>query len=887
MSPLRRLIERLGALFRRTELDADFDEELRSHLELAADDFMARGLSQAEATRLARAKFGLRGAALDAHRQSRSLVWIEAVVFDAGHAWRALRNAKAFALTVIATMTVAITLNTSVFVIMDAVLFRGFPLVKDHNRVLFLQEQGPQGGCCLSYPDFEDWQARAHSFQGMSFVRSQSFSFRAGDGRPSDVAATQLSTNAFAVLGVSPAIGRDFEPSDMGGAPVIILSHRFWLARFQGRADVIGTTVWINEQPATVIGVMPELFEFPIRINGNFWMPLADGPALRTRGLSNGGFMAAARLRDGMTREAAHAELEAINAQLAIEHPETNRNVHPRVTSHSEWNSGMDARLIWGSLWFASCLVLLIACANLVNLALVRAIGRGRELATRLALGAGPSRVMRQLAIESLTLGAIATGIAWWLVKWTVGTWDVMTFSMYQVLDYRVDSRALVYLLGASAISVVLMAGAPMVRVLWPGEGDVLKGESRGVTMALRGKRLGNALVALQMALAIILLAGAGVLVRSFQNIVGADLGVRGADHLLVGLMRMPTANFAKQGDRVRYLERLQSTLSGASGVEAVALTSSSPVKFAATRLVEFEGRQRQADDELIGFVRATAGYLSLIGARALEGRQFTDADRAGTLPVAMVNQAFADKYWPGQSAIGRRIRYVVGQSVGAWRVVVGVSSNVMHNDPLRQNFRPIVYVPLMQEPQGLTIFWLAKTTAPANKLVSTIRPLAESVDTSVSLETFSPLMDSFAFDRDFMDAEHSELGKHAKVAPIFAVIALVLSGLGLIAVIGYSVDQRTKEIGIRMAIGATRSDIRHLIVAEGLRPVLTGLGIGLAAALGLNQLLQSQLVGVSPNDPVVLFGASTLLLLVASAACLLPIRRAASVDPVIALRAE
>lgn len=887
MSGLRRLFQRVRAMFTREALDDEFDEEIRSHIELATDDFVARGHSGVDAARLARAKFGLTASALDAHRQARSLAWIDALRFDTAHAWRSLWNARAFALTVIATMTVAISLNTSVFVVMDAVLFRGFPLVRDHDRVLFLQEQGPQGACCVSYLDFEDWQARSQSFQGMAFVRSQTFPFRDSAGRPSDVGGTQLSSNAFAVLGVAPILGRDFLPADEGGAPVVILSYRFWQARFDGRTDVIGATVHVADQPATVIGVMPEHFEFPLRINGNFWMPVAPGPQLRTRGLANGGFTVLARLRDGVTREQAQADIEAINQQLAMEHPDTNRKIHIRMASHAEWNSGKDARLIWGSLWVASCLVLLIACANLVNLTLVRTSGRGRELATKLALGAGHLRIVHQLTIEVLTLDAIAAAIAWWLVKWTVGRWDLITFSVYQVLDYRVDSRALVYLLGVAALSAVLMAGAPIIGVLWPLRGDALKGGTRGVTIGRPGKRLGNALVALQMALAIVLLAGAGVLVRSFQNIVGAELGVRGSDNVLVGMMRMPTANYAKQDDRVAYLDRLQSALVGASGVEQVALASSSPMKFAATRLVEFEGRPRSPDDELIGFVRASASYLPLIGARVLDGRAFSDADRPDSQPVAIVNQAFADKYWPGQSPVGRRIRHVVGRATGDWRVVVGVTSNIMHNDPLRQSFRPVVYVPLMQEPQGLTIFWFARTIRPATQMASSIRPAAESVDPTVSLETFSSLTDSFAFDRDFMDAEHSELGKHAKVAPIFAVIAMVLSGLGLIAVVGYSVDQRRKEIGIRMAVGASTSEIRRLILREGLTPVLCGLMAGVAAAAGANQLLRSQLVAVSPNDPVVLIGAPIALLTVAFLATQLPLRRATAVDPVIALRAD
>lgn len=887
-SALRRLGRRVLALFRRDALDRDFDEEVQNHIELAIDDYVSQGLTRADATRLARAKFGLIEASRDSHRRARSLVWVETLAFELRQARRSLWAAKGFALTVIATMTVAVALNTSVFVIMDAVLFRGFPLVTDHRNVVFLQERGPQNTCCMSYLDFEDWQAEATSFAGMAFVRSQRYSFRDDAGRPSDISGTQLSTNAFSVLGVSPMLGRDFMPADRqaGATPVIILSHRLWQSRFQGRTDVIGATVRLDERPATVIGVMPERFEFPLRIIGDFWMPVPDTPQVRNRGL-DGGFMVIARLRDGVTAVEAHAELETINGRLAIERPDTNRNVVPRLASHSEWNSGPDAPLIWGSLFVASCFVLLIACANLANLALIRTLGRGRDLATRLALGAGPRRVALQLGIECGVLGALSATMAWGLVKAAVGTWDEITFSLYQVLDYSVDARAFSYLAAVTLLSTMLMAMAPILRVKHAAASEAMKAGARGVTTGPRGKRLGSALIAAQMALAIVLLAGAGVIIRSFDQIVGADAGVRGGDQALVALMWLPSADYARPEDRAQYLDRLQLALRNAPGVEQVALATTSPTRQAALRAVEVEGRLRQPGDERVGVVRVTSGYLDIIGARLLDGRAFTDADQSGTRPVAIVNQAFADRYWPGQSAIGRRIRYPLGRDVGEWREVVGVASNVMYNDPLRQTFKPIVHVPLTQEPLGLQIYWFAQTSQPAARMASAIRPVAEAVDPHVGLQTFSTLTGSFAFDRDFMDAEHSELGKYAKVAPIFAGVALVLSALGLIAVIAHSVGQREKEIGVRMAIGATGTDIRRLILREGLSPVVLGVAAGLAVSLAANRLLESQLVGVSPYDPAVMVGAPLILALIAAAASVLPARRAAAVDPVVALRSE
>lgn len=874
-------------MFRRESLDREFDEEAQSHLDLAIEDYQSRGYSRPEAERIARAKFGLVASSKDAHRDARGLAWLDALAFDARQAVRAIRHAPSISLTAIVTLTAALVLNVSVFAVMDAVLFRGFPLVKDNDTLLFLQERGPSGACCLSYLDFEDWRAQATSFESMAFIRSGPSTFRDGNGRPVDTRHTALSANTFSLLGVPPLLGRDFTASDeRPGAPqVAILSHRFWQSRFDGKADVIGATVYVNEHPTTVIGVMPERFEFPLKVEGGFWMPVVPGPELRRRGLPGGGFGAIGRLRDGVTQAEALAELQTINRRLETDHPDTNRGVVPSAITHATMNSGPDAPMIWGSLWIASCFVLIIACANLANLALVRTVGRWRELATKLALGAGRSRMVRQLAIEHVLLGGIAAIVSWWCTSWTVRTWDAVTASQYQVLDYTVDIRALVYLIVVAAISTLLISLAPIVRVMQVGSTAAMKDHARGGTTSLRGRRFGDALIALQAVLAIVLLSGAGVLVRSLAEIVGADVGVRGPDHVLVGLTRLPSLSHADVDTRWRYLERLQAALRGTPGIEQAALGSSSPVKFAATRYVEIDGRPRLPEDDAIGFVRATPEYFSLLGARMLRGRSFTDDDRSTTAPVAIVNEQAAERYWPGQDPIGKRIRSISPNAPADWRVVVGVVSNMMHNDPLRQTFRPIVYVPFAQEAPALSAYWFARSSAPATRLAAPVREAVEAVDPDVQIASLGTLRASFAFDRDFMDLEHSELGKHAKVAPIFAGIALLLSMIGLIAVIAHSVSQRTKEIGIRMAIGATTTDIRQLILREGLSPVAIGVVAGIGLSLAGNRLLQSQLVGVSPHDPFVMTAAPILLVLVASVASQLPARRAASVDPVVALR--
>jgi predicted permease len=810
--------------------------------------------------------------------------------FDTRVAARGLWRDRAFSLAAMAMLAIALGLNTTVFAIMDAMLFRGYPLVKENERLVYLQERGPSRACCISYLDFEDWRAEARSFEGLVFVGERGISFRDGDGRPSDMRVTAVSANTFSLLGVAPALGRDFIAADElpGAGPVVMLNHRFWASRFGSRPDVVGQTVSIDGVTATVIGVMPQRFDFPLQIADDMWVPIRLEPQQRQRHVTDRGFLAAGRLRAGVSRDEARAELETINRRLEAAYPESNRGMVPTLASHPEINSGRDAALIWGSLWAASWLVWLIACANVTNLTLVRTIARGRELATRMALGASRGRLVRQLALENLLVTAIAAVLAWWLTNWTVGHWVAVTASLYQVLDYTIDARTFAYLAAISAAAAVVCAVAPIARIAQLGVSGALKGEARGTTQGLQAKRLAGGLVIAQVALAVVLIAGAGVLVRSFLAIVGADSGVRGPGTILVGSVRPPSDKYPTPEARRAYFDRVEARLDAIPGLAAKTLASVLPVSVAGLRPIEVEGRAISPDeDEPVGFVLAGASYFDVVGRQVVDGRAFTGDDRGGSVPVAVINQSLADRYWPGERPVGRRIRAKVPNGVADWRTIVGVVPNILQGDPLRQRFNPLIYVPFQQEPAPARTYFLARTAGPPTAVAGAVRAAIAGIDGDVTLERFGTLEASFAFDRDFMDAEHSELGKHAKVSPVFAAIAWLLAGIGLYAVLSHSMRQRTKEIGVRIAIGASSRDIRWLITSEGLRPVAVGLTVGVLLSIGVNRLLQSQLVGVSPYDPLTLAAAPSLLVLVAVLACRVPARRAMQVDPLVALRHE
>ena len=825
-------------------------------------------------------------------RDSGAAAWLDGLLYDLRFTLRGLRRDRAFTLAAIATLTIAISLNATVFTVMDTILFRGYPRVARNDRLVYLQERGQSGACCISYPDFQDWRAQAQAFEGLAIVSGRAITFRDGNGRPSDMRVTTVSANTFALLGVHPMLGRDFAAADeaSGAPPVAILNYRFWETRFARRPDIVGSTVHVNGAPATIVGVMPDGFDFPLRIDEDFWMPVVDAPELHQRGLTPGGFMVVGRLRDRASVQEARAELATINRRLEADYPATNRGLVPTVATHSQVNSGPDAAIIWGSLWAAAWFVWLIAGINVANLTLVRTMGRSRELSTRIALGASRARVMRQMFAESSMLAGAAGAMSWWITAWSVRTWAEITASRYQVLDYTVNAGTLAYLAAISIAAAMLCSVAPIGRVAELGASGALKGGARGVTQGLRGKHLTAGLVAGQMALAMVLLSGTGVLVRSLLTIVTAETGVRDPDRILVGSMRLPSDKYPTPAARLGYFDEVERRLKTVPGIAEEAVATTLPVKSQGLRTVdiEIEGRARPDDPrESVESLRATSDYFTVVGVSALSGREFTDDDRAIGQPVAIVNESFAARYWPGQQALGKRLRERTRNAAGEWRTVVGVVPNVMQGDALRQHFKPLVYVPFQQQPAPLRAFFLVRTSVPPRQIAAAVRAAVQDVDRDVTLEEFDTMKAAFRFERDFMDAGHSELGKHAKVAPIFAAVALLLSGIGLYAVIASSVNQRTKEIGVRMAIGAASRHIRTLVFSEGLRPVMIGLLAGLTISLAVNRILQSQLVGVSPYDPATLASAPAVLMLVALVACYIPSRRALRIEPAVALRQD
>lgn len=803
---------------------------------------------------------------------------IEGLFYDARFAIRGLRRDRAFTIAAIAMLAFTIGLNVTVFAVSRAALFGGFPGVKENGRLVYMQEKHPRG-CCISYPDFRDWKAQAVSFEDMAFVAGKGITIGERQGeRPLETWAVPVTTNLFGMLGVAPALGRDFDESDESAEAqrVAILSHSFWENRFGKRGDIVGHMIRIDGAPVRVIGVMPQRFGFPAETN--LWVPLERTAALLQRAPS--AYLAVGRLKETATVESARAEIETINRRLAAEYPDTNRDVVPRVENHAQFFLGPDARMIYGSAWVAAGFVLLIACANLANLTLARTLGRSRELTTRIALGAGRWRIVRQLLAESLMLTSIGGILGWWIAKWSVRTWETATADPYRILDYTLDSGVAAYLCAISILAAILFMLAPIGRIFQIDVNSGLKSDARGATRGPKGKRLSAALVTIQMALAIVLLSGAGVLVRSFLKLVTADTGVTGPEKVLIGTVRLPRYKYSTPESRIAFFDSLRMQAMAIPGVESESIASTVPVNLPASVPFDLETALDTGTQSVMA-IGSNPDYFRAVGAAIVNGRDFKDTDQPGAQPVVIVNRSFAAKYWPGQNALGKRIRLF-----DSWRTVAGVASNIMQGDPTRQSFLPIVYFPFRQNPGSGAVFFV-RTRGPAEQLAAAVRAEVEKLDPDLVLEDFTTLKNSFAFRADRMDVEHVEMGKHATVAPIFAGIALLLAAIGLYAVVAHSVNQRTKEIGVRMALGAAVEDIRGMVFREGMLPVAVGLVAGLAISFGVNRILQSQLVGVSPYDPATMILAPVMLILVALLGCQIPARRAMGVDPAAALRQD
>jgi predicted permease len=802
---------------------------------------------------------------------------IETFFRDVSYAARALRKNPGFTAVAVMTLALGIGVNATVFTVTKAALFAGFPMVENNDRVLYLSSGR---GCCLSYPDFEDWRAQARSFTGMAIVYGALRIVTDKNGFAESYYATEVSADTFRVIGQRPFLGRDFNRSDdtPGAPPVAILAYGFWERRFGKDPAIVGRTIRMNGAPTTVIGVMPQGFLFPQK--QDLWVPLIPTPEVRKREARDKWF-AFGRLARGATIAGARAEMGTIGRRLGAAYPLTNqgRNLLPYVQTFNEFFFFGNENEVYWSMWGAVGFVLLIACANLANLMLARALGRSREISLRIALGAGRWRIVRQLLIESLLLSGLGAVAGWWIAKWGVHAYEAADrgpgMSSWRILDYSMDYRVLAYIVAISVGTALLFGLAPALRISRLDVNSMLKDGGRGATGGGSGKRLSALLVVGEIALAVVLLAGAGVTIRSFLNVYNADIGVRKAD-LLTMSVNLPQTRYPTAESRIAFYDRVKASLEAIPEVESVAFANRVPAGGSSS--FQYELAAVESDEKhspVVSALIVSPGYFRAMGTAMLSGREFSDFDGTAGIPAAIVNERFATRYWPGENPLGKHLRLFDGKKPGAWLIVVGVAPNIAQNSALRQD--PLAYLAYRQNPAG-NMEAMARTRVPPGRLVTAFRRAVQQIDSDL------PVLGPRTLD-ERLEMNYWSKGLYGVLFLILAAVALLLASVGLYAVTAHSVTGRTQEMGIRMAIGATARDVRRLVVVQGMRPVGIGLVLGLAASRGVNRALKSLLVQVSPDDPTALAVASAILILAALLGCLIPARRAMRVDPVIALR--
>ena len=804
--------------------------------------------------------------------------------------------AKNPVVTVVSVLTLGlgIGVNATVFTLSNAVLFKGFPFDKS-DRVLYLGERNTtrqqQRFGPVSNPDFQDWRARIQSFEGLAAAVGMRATISDQAGPPESYQVTRISTSAFRLIGQKPVIGRDFTDADEArGAPaVLLLTYGLWERRYGKDPAILGRTIRFNSYPATVVGVMPKDFVFPF--NQDLWIqlaPMGDNDAFAKR--DNRFMIVFGRMKDGRNIKAARAEMDGIGHNLSAAYPVTNREFVPVVQNYNEFYLGPEIVIIFSSMLVAVGFVLLIACVNIANLMLARAAGRAREISLRLAVGAGRWRIIHQLLVESVMLSALGGIVGWLIAIWGTRTFalEVVQFGAPKWLDFSMDYRAFVYLAVVSLGTGILFGLAPALRLSRLDFHLVLKDGGRGASAGRRHKRFTNVLVTAELALAMILLTGAGLMIRSFMNVYRAQLGVK-PDHILTMRLPLPPAKYATPASQILFHQQLKQRTEAIPGVETVAIANFLPTGGSLT--IPYESAGAAPVDEkqrpTLSVLVVSPDYFRAVGAPILSGRGFTDSDGVSGPPVMIVNQRFVAKYWPGQDPLGKRLRLFDEppgpgggtQATKDWLTVIGVVPNIVQNDITPREIDALIYIPYRQKPTP-DMAILARTRVPPGSLGGAFRHEIQQIDPDLPVYNLWTLAERL--ERNYWFTRVIGV-----LFLIFGLVALALASIGLYASMAYSVSQRTQEIGIRMAVGATEQKIHRLVFGYGLRQLAIGLVIGLAGALALTRILKSVLVQVSPADPATLVTATLVLSAAAAFGCLIPARRAMRVDPIVALYRE
>ena len=812
---------------------------------------------------------GLVGSTLDALRQ------------NLRYAARMLRRSPGLTLIAGFALTIGIGLTVTIFSFVYGVILRGLPF-DEPQEIMYLQRSHLERGIPrmdVSIHDYHDWRAQQRAFGELAAFYSRTVNI-SGTEKPERFAGAFMTANAFRVLRVQPFLGRLFRDGEdqPGAEPVILIGYRMWQERFAGDPAIVGKTIRANGEPMTVIGVLPDRFEFPFE--QQVWLPMRLDPLAIPRGTGTT-VQVFGRLLPGVSQDEANTQINAIARRLQLEHPETNAGIGATMGPFVRQillDQGVE--LLWAMLG-AVFLVLIVACANVTNLLLSRAAARSKEVAIRTALGASRWRIAFQFLTEALALafvGAVlGTGVAWEGVRLLSAAMrrDGIPF----FVDIRLDGVALLFVLGTTLATTLVVGLLPALQASRADVAEVLKDDTRG-SSSFRIGRISKAIVVLEIALSCGLLVGAGLMIKSVTKLRTVDYGFD-AERVFTARIALPETKYADGASRLRFYEDLHTRLAALPGVDAATLGTTLPAAVPMLRdRLALDGQvyAKETDQPQTGAGTIAPGYFAAFGVTLRRGRDFSTADRDGALPVAIVNESFARRFLPDRDPIGQRIRMGGPDTKEPWRTIVGIAPDLYVSGP--NNKEPDgLYVPMAQSPQRLLSMAL-RTRGDPLALTASVRQIVTAMDADLPIYYVQSLTVAISGETWFYNL-------FGAVFMIFGFVALFLACVGLYGVMAFSVSRRTREMGIRMALGAQARHVVRLIMRQGLVQIVIGLVLGLSFAALVSKSVSILLFQVNPRDPMVFVTVIVTLLLTGIVACFIPARRATRVDPLVALRSE
>ena len=889
---------RLRELILRTRLDGELDEEVGLHLQMMEEEFRRHGMSEAEARAAARREFGGVAHAKEAYRDERGVAWIESFAKDVRYALRGLRRSPGFTAAAALSLALGIGANTAVFSIIDTILLRPLPYRNPSQLVRLFETESAPGQYPFAEPDFVDWKAQNRTFQDMTMIGwPQDMNLSAGD-RPEHVHALPTEANFFSLLGVQPLLGRTWAAGEdqKGKDDVAILSYGFWRSHFAGDPRAVGRPIELNARKYTIVGVMPANFHF--LMESELWVPqVMDSKLYGGRG--SHWASAIGRMKPGVTVKAALADLKVIAARLEKQYPNSNGKVGADAKSLRDdmvGDSSATLFLILGAVG----LVLLIACANVANLLLSRALARQKEVALRSALGASRFRLVRQLLTESLLLsvagGALGLLVAWGAISLFAAT---KSFDLPRFNTVQLNPTVLAFTFALAIATGVLFGMFPALQMSRPDLLDELKGGAgSSVSPGRRRRFTSHALVVAEIALSLMLLISAGLLLKDFAAMRGIDIGVR-REGVWTAAVQLPEANYKADMQIYGFSDALLERLRRIGGVDSAALTDKLPLEGGSNGYITLRGQTGEQSNQLVESHSASPEYFRTMGIRLLQGRVFTPADiqtalandlrldpiyTSGAQPPAdmtngivypcVINESMARFFWPNQNPLGKMYSHD-GQNT-PWTQVIGVVSDVRQWS--------LTHWPLPEAYSAFDgssrLFLILHTSLPLSSVTAQVRRALGQIDPSLPLYAVRSM--------DEVVAGQAKGQQYLSIlVGSFAALAALLAAIGIYGVLAYAVRQRTREIGVRMSLGAGRRRVLGEMLWEGMRLALLGIAMGTGGAVALGRVMASRLHEVKPGDPAIFVATAALLAAVALVACYLPARRAARLDPLAALRYE